>query len=295
MISKMTAFFQNLFGGIETGSMYALACMGLILIYQTANMANFAQGTLGMFNAYICTMFVLRAGFPLPLAILTSIVIAFVIGAVIDRGIMAHARGFAGIGKEIVTLGFIIVFTGLAPMLFGASDYPFSKIIKSQIIDIAGVKIDPNSILTIGLTAVIMFALFYTLQFTKIGLAVRVTAANTTVAKLMGVQTSMITTASWAIATALGCLTAVLLAPKTNINLTMMAGVHTSTFIASVLGGFQTFYGPVVGALILGVANNLVAFYVSSKWASAIVYALVLIFAIFRPNGLFGKKVVKKV
>lgn len=294
----MTVFFQNLFSGIETGSMYALACMGLILIYQTANIANFAQGTIGMFNCHICTVLLIKKlQFPLPLAAITSIIIAFIIGVIIDKGIMAHARGFAGIGKEIVTLGFIIVFTGLTPMLFTANEFGFSKFIQieSGTLDIAGVKIDPNSILTIGLTAIIMFALFYTLQFTKLGLAVRVTSANTTVAKLMGVPTSVISTASWGIATALGCLTAILLAPKTNVNTTMMATVHTNTFIASVLGGFQTFYGPVVGALILGVSYNLIAYYVSSQWVNAILYAAVLVFAVFRPNGLFGKKVVKKV
>ena len=88
----MTVFFQNFFGGIETGSMYALAAMGLVLIYQTAKIANFAQGTLGMFNAFVCTNIILRLGLPLPIAALLSIVIALIIGACIDFFIVSRAK-----------------------------------------------------------------------------------------------------------------------------------------------------------------------------------------------------------
>ena len=290
----MVALFQNIVGGIETGSMYALAAMGLVLIYQTSKINNFSQGTLGMFNAFFCVTLT-RAGVPLIWAILLSLCFAMVLGGLIDSFIISRVKTISPLGRQMITLGLIMVFQGLAPMIFGTNDLPFSKMISASAIDIAGVKVLPNSLLIIGITCVIMLALYLFLEKSNWGLAVRVTAANPTTAKLMGVPTKKVTMGAWAVATALGCLAALMVAPLTNVRVSMMDGIHLNSFIASVLGGFQTFYGPVVAAFIIGVANNLIAYYVSSRWALAILYALILVFIVIRPNGLFGKKIVSKV
>lgn len=291
----MIAFLQNIVGGIETGSMYALAAMGLVLIYQTSKIINFAQGTLGMFNAFVCSMFAIKMGLPLPIAVIVALIVALTIGVGIDFIVMRRAKKITGLGKEIITLGLIMIFQGLAPMLFGTNPLSFSKFINASALDIGGVKILPNSLLTIGVGCGIMLILFYFLQYTKWGLAVRVTASNPTTAKLMGVPTSLVSMGSWAMATFLGCLAALMVAPLTNVTVSMMDSIHLNSFIAAVLGGFQTFYGPVIGAFIIGITNNLIAYYLSSKWALAILYGFILLFVIIRPNGLFGKKTVKKV
>jgi len=290
----MVAFFQNIVGGIETGSMYALAAMGLVLIYQTAKINNFSQGTLGMFNAFFCVTLT-RAGFPLWWAIAVSLCFAMLLGGAIDSLLISRVKTISPLARQMITLGLIMVFQGLAPMIYGTNPYSFSKMISAPALDIGGVKVLPNSFLIIGLTCGIMLLLYFFLERSKWGLAVRVTASNPTTAKLMGVPTRVVTMGAWAVATALGCLSALMVSPLTNINVSMMDGIHLNSFIASVLGGFQTFYGPVAGAFLIGVANNLIAYYVSSKWALAILYAFILLFIVIRPNGLFGKKTVNKV
>lgn len=291
----MVAFFQQVVGGIETGSMYALAAIGLVLIYQTSKNINFAQGTLGMFNAYICTWFILQAGLPLYLAVPAAMLFAMLLGALIDKFLMNGRKNITTLSREMMTLALIIIFQGLAPMLFGANDTPFSKFISASALDIGGVKVLPNSFLIIGITVLIVVALFFTLDKTKLGLAIRATAANPTTARLMGIPTKMVTLGAWAAATALGCLAAVMVAPLTNVTVSMMNGIHLNSFIAAVLGGFSTFYGPVVAAFIIGIANNLFGFYISTKWSLPLLYALILLFIVLKPNGLFGKKTVKKV
>ncbi|HMM31129.1 MAG TPA: branched-chain amino acid ABC transporter permease [Clostridia bacterium] len=291
----MVEFFQQVVGGIETGSMYALAAMGLVLIYQTSKIINFAQGTLGMFNAYICTAFILQLGFPLYIAVPAAMVFAMVLGALIDRVLMNGRKHITALSREMISLALIIIFQGLAPMLFGANETSFSKFISASAVDIGGVKVLPNSFLVIGITFAIMVALFLILDKTKLGLAVRATAANPTTARLMGVPTKMVTMGAWAVATALGCLAAVMVAPLKNVTVSMMDSIHLNSFIAAVLGGFSTFYGPVVAAFIIGIANNLFGYYISTKWALPFLYALILLFIVLRPNGLFGKKIVKKV
>jgi len=290
----MVEFFQQVVGGIETGSMYALAAMGLVLIYQTAKIINFSQGTLGMFNAYVCTWFILNLKLNMFVAVPLAMVFSMALGAVIDHFLMSR-KSITNLNREMITLALIMIFQGLAPMLFGANETSFSKFISASAMDLGGVKVLPNSLLIIGITFVIMAALFVVLEKTTLGIAVRATAANPETARLMGIPVKAVTMGAWAAATALGCLAAVMVAPLKNVTVSMMDTIHLNSFIASVLGGFSTFYGPVAAAFIIGIANNLLGYYVSSKWALPLLYALILVFIVLRPNGMFGKKTVKKV
>lgn len=291
----MQIFFQNVIGGVEAGSLYALAALGLVLIYRTAKMSNFAQGTIGMFNAYIAYFILSRTKMPLPIVALLSVIAAFVVGALIDLIIMRNASKSIAMGKPILTLGLIIIFQGMAPMIFGPVPFQFPRFIQNPAMDIGGVRMLPNTLFTIAVTLVLVGILFYILQNTKWGLAVRVTAANETTARLMGVPTRLVSLGAWGVATALGALAAIMVAPLTSVTVTMMETIHLNSFIAAILGGFSTFHGPVVGAFILGIANNLISYYISSKWVVAILYSCILIFTVFKPQGLFGKKLLKKV
>ena len=111
----------------------------------------------------------------------------------------------------------------------------------------------------------------------------------------MGVPTSLVTMGAWAIAAALGTLAALMLAPAITVNVSMMDNVQTNALIACVLGGFQTFYGPVLGAYIIGLFRNVLIYYVSSTWGEPILFTLILLFIVIRPNGVIGKKIIKKV
>ena len=291
----MQILFQNVIGGIEAGSLYALAALGLVLIYRTARMTNFAQGTIGMFNAYIAYFYLEKTGLPLPVIALLCVLTAFAIGGLIELIIMRNASRTIALGKPIITLGLIIIFQGLAPMVFGPIPFQFPRFVQRSAVDIAGVQMLPNTLFIIAVTLVLVSALFYFLQKTKWGLAVRVTAANETTARLMGVPTGMVSLGAWSVATALGALSAIMVAPLTSVTVGMMETIHLNSFIAAILGGFSTFHGPVVGAFILGITNNLISYYISSKWVVAILYSGILVFTLFKPQGLFGKSYAKKV
>ncbi len=133
------------------------------------------------------------------------------------------------------------------------------------------------------------------LKYTRWGLAVRVTASNEVTSRLMGVPTKNVTMISWATAAMFGTLAAIYLAPNGSVNPTMMVDIQVNAFFACTLGGFGSFYGPVVAAFILALSKNLSLAYVSDEWGHVIVYILILIFLFFKPYGLFGKKSVQKV
>jgi branched-chain amino acid transport system permease protein len=141
---------------------------------------------------------------------------------------------------------------------------------------------------------VVMGVLFVILQKTKLGLAVRCTASNEPTARLMGVPTRTVTLMAWSVAGVLGMLAGVMIAPRTTVSVFLMNPVQVNALVACVLGGFQTFYGPVIAAYIIAVGFNWLNT-IDSTWGGQFLYLLILIFLIFRPNGLIGKKYVKKV
>lgn len=290
----MSIFIQILLNSLETGGIYALAALGIILIFRTSNTTNYAQGTISMFSAFISTYIYLATGLPAWLVAICGMASAFVLGVLVDRVIIARTIKVHPVSKQIITLGLIMIFLGIAPMIFGTDPLQFPRFIYGQH-SIGGANISYNAILNIVIGIVIMLALFYLLGNSKWGLSVRATASNDIVARMMGIPTPFITMASWAIAASLGTLSALMLAPTTSVNLSMMDGVQLIALLSCVLGGFQTFYGPVVAAYIIGFASNLISFYVSSIWSDSILYVLILTIILFRPNGLFGKKIVKKV
>jgi branched-chain amino acid transport system permease protein len=220
---------------------------------------------------------------------------AIVLGCLVDFCIIRRAKRVSPVSKQIITLGLIMVFVGLAPMVFGVDPLKLPKFITSGDVSLGGATLSYNGLFNIVVGVVLMLALFYLLQKTKMGIAIRTTASNESVARLMGVPTRNVTMFAWALAAALGCLAGVMIAPTTSVTPNVMDSVQVNALIACVLGGFQTFYGPVLGAYIIAVGKNLLVYYVNSVWGEQIMYLLVLVFIVFRPQGLVGKKFIKKV
>ena len=291
----MSTFIQIILRSLETGSIYALAALGIIIIYRTSYTTNFAQGAVAMFNTFVVTYLFNKFGIPLWLAVIGGILSAIVTGFLIDLLILRHTKNVSPVAKQIITLGLIMIVLGIAPILFGVDPLRLPQLIRSGDVGILGASISYNGLFNIAFGIAIMLGLFYILQNTKAGLAIRTTASNEYVARLMGVPTKKVTMVAWGLAGVLGVISGVMTAPMTSVTLNLMDEVQITALVACVLGGFQTFHGPVIGAYIMGIARNLLLFYVSSVWGGQILYILILVFIVFRPYGLVGKKIVKKV
>jgi len=137
--------------------------------------------------------------------------------------------------------------------------------------------------------------LFYFFKYTLQGLAIRATSQNRTTAKLMGVDIKKVFGITWMVSAMLGCVAGILVAPTTNVSVAMMGEVHLKSLTAAVLGGFTSLAGPVFGGLVLGVLENLVGFYLSTKWKTAFAFGLIIVVLLIKPEGIFGKVQRKKV
>jgi branched-chain amino acid transport system permease protein len=291
----VSTFLQVVFRSLETGSIYALAALGIIIVFRTSFITNFSQGVVAMFNTFVVTYLFRTMGMPLWVSILGGVASAIIVGFLIDIVIIRHTKKVSPVAKQIITLGMIMIVLGITPILFGVDPLRLPRLIEDGNLTILGADISYNGLFNIVFGIAVMVTLFYILQKTKIGLAVRATASNEHTAKLMGVPTKTVTLGAWAVAGVLGVLSGVMAAPMTSVSLNLMDEIQINALIAVVLGGFQTFYGPVLGAYIIGIGRNLLLYYGSSVWGGQILYILILVFLVFRPHGLIGKKIIKKV
>ena len=295
----MSILIEIILRSMEYGSIYALAALSIILVFRTSNITNFAQGVMGMFNTYVVAKIVINFGIPVYFAIFGGMVSAIIMGLLIDILIIRHTSKVSPVAKQIITLGLISVILGAAPGVFGVYDLSLPKFIPNGSFTIFGAAISHNAVLNIFLGLAIMSVMFYVLQKTKWGLAIRTTASSESTAKLMGVPTKTVTMVTWGVAGMLSVLAGTMTAPFSNVSLTFMNDVQVIALLACVLGGFQTFHGPVIGAYIIAIGTNLLQFYMKTPngtiWGKPFMYVLILVFLMVRPFGLFGKKTVKKV
>ena len=295
---------------LEKISILALATTGIVLIFRTSVTTNFSQGIVATLGSYFASVMLARylvgSGLPmglvLVLAILAGTIFSFIVGLLIDVVIIRNSKYPNPVSKQIITMGLVLAFSGLIPLVFKMpTDYYLLPPIATESISVNIFGFSKNLPLRIIyvfiISTVVLGILFLALRFTKWGLGVRATASNETVAGMMGVNTRMITALSWGIAGFLGSLAAFFLAQQmTQLNSGFMISVQVNGFLASVLGSFNSFGGPIVGAIIIQMlltllpnVNNL------SIWAPVVVYSIVLLLVLVKPLGLFGKKVTKKV
>jgi branched-chain amino acid transport system permease protein len=294
----MNVILQLIFRSLETGSVYALASLGIILIFRTSKATNFAQGSIGTLNAFVAAMLLSKWGWSIWAVVPAAMVTAILTGFIIDTFFIRPANRVGSVGKQIITLGLIIVILGIIPWLFGVEPIPLPQFIpfsESTTIEILGATIGYNSFFTIGLSILLMVIAFVFIQFTDWGLAIRVTASNEITSRLMGVPTKRVTMMSWATAAAFGTLAAIIVAPATQVDINMMSSIQVNAFFACVLGGFQTFYGPVIGAYLIALSKNFTSYYITSTWSTALVYLVILMFLFVKPVGIIGKKQIRKV
>ncbi len=279
-------------------SVLSLSSFCIILIFRTSTTTNFAQGTVSVFGAFVVAYLFTLRGVNVWLGLLLGVVVSFFMGLLIDTQIFRRSRRLTPVGKQMITMGLVLFLSGMIPVIFGTTPLTIPKLVPGNLLfNLFGHEyvINWHALLTTIIAIVILTTGFLALKYTKWGLGVRATASSETVAGMMGVNTRMITAISWSLAGFIGGLAAILYAGTIgDVGQSMMTNVQVNGFLANILGGFGTFYGPVVGAVLTTFTGNLGG-YNYSVWKDVIVYALILIVLIIRPYGLFGKKVIKKV
>jgi branched-chain amino acid transport system permease protein len=293
----MTLFLQNLISGLSAGSVYALLAVGLVLIYKSSEVLNFAHGSFAMFATFVAYHLAVTSGWPLPAAMVAALVAAFLLGALVYRTTLDRARQGGSHAVVMVTIGLLMIIEGVAGLIWGTDTKEFHHFFgDSGSIALPGdlvVSVHDACILGIAIGLVLMLSLFF--RFTRVGIALRAVSQNQVAAELMGVRVSRVHALTWGIASALGAIAGLLVVPKLFLEPSMMFAPTLKAFAAAVLGGMSSIAGAILGAWILGVVETLAGAYISTEFQASIAFLIIVLVLAVRPEGLLGKRVIKKV
>ncbi|MDO8786722.1 MAG: branched-chain amino acid ABC transporter permease [Sulfuritalea sp.] len=290
----LSQFLQFLFSGITVGAAYALAALGFTLIYNAPNVINFAQGEVIMLGGML-VFFFMQSGLPMPLAIVLAIAIPALVGIALEKLAIEPARDAEVVTLIIITIGASLVIRGLIQIWLGKGAHSYPAFSGSEPLHIGGATLLPQSLWVLGITALVVVALWYFFSRTLAGKAILATSCNPLAAQLVGIDTQWVLLVSFALSAALGAIGGVLLTPITLTSYDVGIMLGLKGFVAAVVGGLGSGLGAVLGGLLVGVIEAMAAGYISSAYKDAIPFILILFILFFMPRGIFGAKVTERV
>ena len=286
---------QLVASGLALGSIYALLALSLVLINKATDVVNFAQGEMAMFGTFICFTLLTRTGLPLVAVLILAIPIGALLGIATERIAMRPLQAAPPVNALIATIGLWLIFHHAAGWIWGYDPVRFPSLFSPAPVDILGARIAENSLGIIGVSLAVVALLYLFFEHTRMGVAMRAASMNRRAAQLMGVNIDRVALVAWALAAAISVVSGFLVAPLTFLDFEMMFAVLLKAFAGAILGGFNSLPGAVVGCLVIGVVENLFAAYVSTAFKDTFAFAIIIAVLMFRPQGLFTRRIAKKV
>ena len=288
---------QQIVSGLATGSIIASLALALVLIYRSMNVINFAQGEMAMFTSFIAWTLI-RHGVPIWPAFAATLVIAFIGGVLIERVVIRPVEHASPLSIVIVSIGLLILIDGLAGWIWGYDVHAFPSPFPQAPMHLGPVAFDAQDVGVIVTSLGVLFALYLFFGRTKLGLAMRAAAMYPSESRALGIRVSWMLALGWGLASVVGALSGVMIAPIVFLEPSMMQGLIVYAFAAAVLGGIDSPAGAVVGGLALGVALNLMGTYISfigTDLRLPAAFLIIVLVLVVRPSGLFGRRSVTRV
>lgn len=292
----MDLFLQQFSAGLAFGGIYACIALAVVMIYQATDHLNFAQGEMAMFSTYIAFTLI-SLGFPYWWAFLATMLISFVGGVLVERIIVRPVEGTSVLNEVIVFIGLLTIFNSLAGWIWDFTIKPFPSPFPKE--PVFGNKfIGTHDLGVIAVTLVVLGLVFMFFRFTPLGLAMRAAAQNPDSARLVGVRVGWMLALGWGLAAAIGAVAGMLVAPIVFLEPNMMISMLLYGFAGALLGGITNPVGAVMGGFMVGVIENMIGTYVpfiGHELKLSVALVLIIAVLVFRPSGLWGHVVVKRV
>ncbi|WP_022671209.1 branched-chain amino acid ABC transporter permease [Hippea alviniae] len=299
----MEIFLQQLVNGLTIGSIYALVALGYTMVYGVLKLINFAHGDLVALSAYIGLVIMMQlAGALSPAALiiitfLATMVIIAIAGVILERTAYRPLRKAPRLSAVVSALGASLVIENGIMLIWGPMPriYPAS-IVPNVNYDLHGVYISLMQILVLVISFVLMIGLYFFVNKTKLGTAMRACAIDQDAARLMGIDVNRVIVTTFIIGSALGAVGGLFIGMYyrgITFNMGWIYGLNA--FVAAIIGGIGNIPGAMLGGMLLGIFNALIAGYLSSSWAMALTYVLLIVIMIIRPTGILGERVAEKV
>jgi len=303
----METFLQQIINGLVLGSMYALVALGYTMVYGIINLINFAHGEILMAGALVSwTVVTALAGSGLPgwlvmvIALLCAIAVCSLLNFAIEKIAYRPLRNAPRLAPLITAMGMSLLLQTLAMIIWKPNPKPFPLLLPTEPIDLGGPVISVTQVLILVTTVVILGALLYLVNHTKLGRAMRATAENPRVASLMGVKPDLVISATFVIGAALAAVAGLMWAANYGtVQHTMGFMPGLKAFTAAVLGGIGNLGGAMLGGVLLGLIESIGAGYLGdltggvlgSHYADIFAFIALILVLTLRPSGLLGERV----
>jgi len=290
VIVKM--FLQFFINGLMIGMVYALIAIGVVIIFRSTKVFNFAVGDMILVGGYIAWTF-FNIGIPPLLVIILTIVVGALLGLIIDRLAMRPMIGQPVLAAIMVTLATAYVLKGIVLLIYGGHPKLFSGFLPGQTFRVRGIVLTNDMLWIFGVTLFLFILFFIFYKFSKFGVDMRATAEDHQLAQTRGIRVRNIFALSWALAGVTAVVGGILLGVKLSVHLPL-ADVGLKAFAAVIFGGLESILGALVGGLIIGILENLVGGFIEPTLKEIFPYIILLLVLVFRPEGLFGLKRIER-
>lgn len=286
----MNAFFQASIDGILMGGVYALAALGISLIFGVMKITNFAHGALITVGMYVTFEFCVLLGITPYVALPLVIVVMFVIGYLIQKIFLNPLMGVVGHNQLLLTQGLSIVIENLILVLFSANYKSVTVPGFESAISLGNITINKPKLVAFLFVALISAAIYLLLEKTDLGRAIRATSVQPDGATLMGIVVPRINQIAFGLGIVCAGVAGALLTPTQYIYPTSGNSYSLKCFVIAVFGGLGNIWGAILAGLIIGVVESFSALYLGGSWSELVVYLIFILTLIIKPTGLLGKK-----
>jgi branched-chain amino acid transport system permease protein len=289
----MELLVHQILSGMATGGIYASLALALVMIYQATHLVNFAQGEMAMFATYLAWT-LMQAGVPYWGAFFITVVAAFIGGVVIERVVVQPVEKAPVLSLVIVFIGLLVIFNSLAGWIYSYTIKPFPSPFPSQPL-FGNSYVSSHELGSMSVTLIVLLLVFLFFRFTPLGLAMRAAAQNASSSRLVGVRVGWMLALGWGLASAIGAVAGIMVAPVVFLEPNMMGGILLYAFAGALLGGIDSPGGAVLGGFIVGVLENVVGLYLGSEVKLTVALVIIVGVLVVRPSGLLGKVHVARV
>jgi branched-chain amino acid transport system permease protein len=295
----MTVFLQYIVTGFAQGMVYALIAIGFVIILKCSEVFNIAQGHFVMIGGYLGYTFLVPLGLPVWASLLLAIVVAIIMGLLIERLTLRPLIGQPVLAVIMMTIALATVLTGLATLIWGAEYKAYHGLLPTINLKLGVISIPSESLIGLIVSVICVAILMFLFRYTKIGLAMKATAEDLQVVQSLGIKATTVYAVSWIIACVVGVIGGILLGGISGANIDL-ANVGLKAFAVVLLGGVNSIGGAIFAGIILGMLENVAAGYLDpllpgGGLAQVFPFIVMIIVLIFRPHGLFGLATIERI
>ncbi len=290
----MDFFLQLLFTGIGVGAVYALVALGFVLIFRATSVVNFAQGEFSMVAAYLMVVFAVDLGWPYWLSFLIAIGGMALLGVVFNLTVYYPLRNRNYLPVLISTIGASIFLSNSVLALYGPQPQVLPGWLDTPGFQIGPVFIDSQYLIIIAATIALVAFQYWLFEHTLFGKKLQAVSQDKEMAALLGIPVAAMIMFTFVYSAVLGGIAGILVAPVLFVSIQMGGAIALKAFAATIIGGFGDVTGAILGGFAIGVIETLGAAYISVPYKDAFAFLVLILFLVFRPQGIFGERVAEK-